>query len=148
MLLLYSGQPQWDTVDVDVTVPSVENPELINVLHFSRTWNRPESSHECFAHCQIFLLCPNFHLPGPSLFFFSFSPNPLPALVSFGFGVIMSQKEISFFRPSFDRVIRMPRSCFFTLASGTQRQHLGLPTIPFLSVSQRTNVCTLRDICW
>ena len=55
--------------DAEVMIPFVENPELTEVSSF-KAWSRPsEYSRACFAHCQEFLLCPNFDFPGP------FSPS-------------------------------------------------------------------------
>ena len=60
--------PRWGTVDAEIKVSSLENPELRNVLHLKPVVGS-EYSHACFAHCQEFLPCPNFYLPGPFTFF-------------------------------------------------------------------------------
>ena len=52
-------------------VPSVENPELTNVLPLRPGWSRSDYSHACFTpHCQECLPCPNFDLRGPFAFGF------------------------------------------------------------------------------
>ena len=55
--------PQWGTADAEIKVPSLENPELADVLPLkhAHVYSRSEYSHACFAHCQEFLPCPNFY---------------------------------------------------------------------------------------
>ena len=55
---------QLGTVDAEIKVPSIDQSSP------SKAWSRSEYSHACFAHCQVFLHCPNFDLPGPFTFFF------------------------------------------------------------------------------
>ena len=47
-----------------------------------KPWSRSEYSQACFTHCQEFLPCPNFYLPGPFTIIFSKScPYCLTVLV-------------------------------------------------------------------
>ena len=67
---------QLGTADAESKVPSVEKtPEMCKILPFE-AWGRSEYSLACFAHCQEFLPCPNFYLPGP----FTFKHPPPPPL--------------------------------------------------------------------
>ena len=75
--------PQWGTVDTEIKIPYVENPELTNALPLKSgegqyvVWRRSVCSLACFAHCQELLPCPYFYLPGAFTFIFSSSPNPI-----------------------------------------------------------------------
>ena len=44
-------------------------------------WSRSDYNHTGLVHCQEFLPCPNYDLPGPFLFIF-FLQNPLPAFLA------------------------------------------------------------------
>ena len=55
---------QCDTAEAEMKVPSVENPELTNVLPLKPGVGQ-NYSHICFAYYQEFLHCLNFDLPGP-----------------------------------------------------------------------------------
>ena len=51
------------TVDAKIRFPSVKNSELTNVFHL-----KPGVVHAYFTHCQEFLSCSIFYLPGPFTF--------------------------------------------------------------------------------
>ena len=87
---LHWWYPQWATADTEIRTPSaVESPAADKCFPF-KSWSRSEYSHECFAHCQIFLPCPNFDLP--RLLFSSESVSLLFNCVNLGdFGAKLKQ---------------------------------------------------------
>ena len=48
--------PQWETVDAEIKVPSIENPEL-NESSLFTTWSGSVLNRACYAYCQEFLPC-------------------------------------------------------------------------------------------
>ena len=70
----FGYSPAVGLADAEIKVPYVENPELANVL----PWSRSEYSHACVALCQEFLCCATFDVPSPFIIIFP-PPNALPA---------------------------------------------------------------------
>ena len=57
-----SARLQCGTSTVNINIPSVENPQLTNVLP-QKLGVGQEYSHACFAYCQEFLPCPHSAFP-------------------------------------------------------------------------------------
>ena len=57
-----SARLQCGTSSVNINIPSVENPQLTNVLP-QKPGVGQEYSHACFAYCQEFLPCPHSAFP-------------------------------------------------------------------------------------
>ena len=56
------------TVDTEIKVPTVENPELTDDVPLKPGAGQNIYNHACFAHCPEFLSGPNFCLPSPFTF--------------------------------------------------------------------------------
>ena len=66
---------QWGTADVEISNPSVENPELTNVLPLKPELGQNIAMHALTA-ARSFFPCPNLYHPGPfTLIFSRSSPN-------------------------------------------------------------------------
>ena len=47
--------PQWEAVDVEIEIPSVESTELRG--SHVKAWSMSVYSHTCYTYCQGFLSC-------------------------------------------------------------------------------------------